>query len=113
MLNRQAKFERKTSETDILVEVFLDGNGKYQVATGVGFFDHMLCLFAKHGALDLTVKAAGDTHIDDHHTVEDVGIALGQSIMPGSGGIRQGNFVCPVLSFSCKQPSYAEPVIPL
>ncbi|ABO50863.1 imidazoleglycerol-phosphate dehydratase [Desulforamulus reducens MI-1] len=100
MLNRQAKFERKTSETDILVEVFLDGNGKYQVATGVGFFDHMLCLFAKHGALDLTVKAAGDTHIDDHHTVEDVGITLGQSIKQALGDkqgiVRYGHALVPM-----------------
>ncbi|GAB6180246.1 imidazoleglycerol-phosphate dehydratase HisB [Desulfotomaculum defluvii] len=100
MQNREAKIERITSETNIIVEMSLDGNGQYQIATGVGFFDHMLCLFAKHGALNLTVKAAGDTFIDDHHTVEDVGIVLGQTIKQALGdkmGIaRYGHALVPM-----------------
>ncbi|MCL5290032.1 MAG: imidazoleglycerol-phosphate dehydratase HisB [Bacillota bacterium] len=100
MTQRQAEVLRKTGETDIKIEVTLDGSGGYQVETGVGFLDHMLCLFAKHGALDLTVQAAGDTYIDDHHTVEDIGIALGQAIRQALGdkqGInRYGHAIIPM-----------------
>ncbi|MAE65529.1 MAG: imidazoleglycerol-phosphate dehydratase [Phycisphaeraceae bacterium] len=76
---RAAKIHRKTNETDVTVELGLDG-GAYQVDTGVGFFDHMLDHVARHGRLALSVSAKGDTHIDDHHTVEDVGIVLGQAL---------------------------------
>ena len=77
---RSATIERTTAETDIRVELTLDGTGTYTNDTGIGFFDHMLDLFAKHGGFDLTVRCNGDLEIDDHHTVEDVGIALGQAI---------------------------------
>jgi imidazoleglycerol-phosphate dehydratase len=82
---RTASIARKTAETDISVSLSLDGTGKASIATGVGFFDHMLELFARHGLFDLEVKAKGDTHIDDHHTVEDVGIALGQAFLKALG----------------------------
>jgi imidazoleglycerol-phosphate dehydratase len=82
---RTASIARKTAETDIAVTLTLDGTGKASIATGVGFFDHMLELFARHGLFDLEVKAKGDTHIDDHHTVEDVGIALGQAFLKALG----------------------------
>lgn len=82
---RTASIARKTAETDISVSLTLDGTGKASIATGVGFFDHMLELFARHGLFDLEVKAKGDTHIDDHHTVEDVGIALGQAFSKALG----------------------------
>ena len=75
---RQSSVSRLTKETEISVALDLDGSGSADIATGVGFFDHMLTQIARHGHIDLTVKARGDTHIDDHHTVEDVGIALGQ-----------------------------------
>lgn len=74
------KIERKTKETDIKVELELYGEGKSSIATGVGFFDHMLESFAKHALIDLKVTCKGDTHIDDHHSVEDVGIAIGQAL---------------------------------
>ena len=82
---RTASIARKTAETDSSVSLTLDGTGKASIATGVGFFDHMLELFARHGLFDLEVKAKGDTHIDDHHTVEDVGIALGQAFLKALG----------------------------
>ena len=82
---RSASLSRKTGETDITVSINLDGTGKADIATGVGFFDHMLDLVARHGLFDLTVKAAGDTHIDDHHTVEDVGIVFGQALLKALG----------------------------
>lgn len=82
---RTASIARKTAETDISVSLTLDGTGKASIATGVGFFDHMLELFARHSLFDLEVKAKGDTHIDDHHTVEDVGIALGQAFLKALG----------------------------
>ncbi len=82
---RTASIARKTAETDISVSLTLDGTGKASIATGVGFFDHMLELFARHGLFDREVKAKGDTHIDDHHTVEDVGIALGQAFLKALG----------------------------
>lgn len=77
---RAAKVARKTRETDIAVEVLLDGAGRRQIATGIGFFDHMLDQLARHSLIDMKIAAKGDLHIDDHHTVEDVGIALGQAL---------------------------------
>ena len=89
---RSASIARKTAETDIRVEVHLDGTGAYDMATGVGFFDHMLDQLARHSLIDMTVAATGDLHIDDHHTVEDCGIALGQALAQALGdkrGIRR------------------------
>ncbi len=77
---RKAKVSRKTNETQVTCEVNLDGSGKYDIATGVGFFDHMMEQLARHSLIDITLKAKGDLHIDDHHTVEDSGIALGQAL---------------------------------
>ena len=82
---RKASVSRKTNETSIDVTVDLDGSGKYDVATGVGFFDHMLEQLSRHSLIDMTAKARGDLHIDDHHTVEDTGIALGQAISKALG----------------------------
>lgn len=93
---REAKISRKTAETAIEVSVNLDGTGQYDCQTGVGFFDHMLDQLARHSLIDLTIRAKGDTHIDDHHTVEDTGIALGQALTRALGdkrGIRRyGHF---------------------
>ncbi|MCR4763296.1 MAG: imidazoleglycerol-phosphate dehydratase HisB [Lachnospiraceae bacterium] len=92
MKKRTSKISRKTGETDITVTFTLDGTGKAQVSTGIGFFDHMLDAFARHGLFDLTVKAEGDLHVDGHHTVEDVGIVLGRAIAEALGdkaGIRR------------------------
>ena len=75
---RKAVIKRKTNETDILVKLSLDGKGKSKIKTGIGFLDHMLTLFAKHGLFDLEIKATGDLEVDRHHTNEDVGICLGQ-----------------------------------
>lgn len=89
---RDARITRKTAETDISVEIGLDGTGQYQNATGVGFFDHMLDQLARHSLIDMKVACEGDLHIDDHHTVEDVGIALGQALSQALGdkkGIRR------------------------
>ncbi|MGI3210360.1 imidazoleglycerol-phosphate dehydratase HisB [Roseovarius tibetensis] len=89
---RSATITRKTAETDITVELCLDGTGTYDNVTGVGFFDHMLDQLARHALIDMTVRCTGDTHIDDHHTVEDVGIALGQALREALGdkrGIRR------------------------
>ena len=85
---RQASLTRQTSETDISVELTLDGTGSYDIQTGVGFFDHMLDQLARHALLDVTLRAKGDTHIDDHHTVEDCGIALGQALTQALGDKR-------------------------
>ena len=89
---RRAKITRKTAETEISVEINLDGNGSYDNQTGVGFFDHMLDQLSRHSLIDMTVRATGDLHIDDHHTVEDTGIALGQALTEALGdkkGIRR------------------------
>ncbi len=89
---RRAEISRKTAETDITVEINLDGTGSYDNQTGVGFFDHMLDQLARHSLIDMTIRASGDLHIDDHHTVEDVGIALGQALTQALGdkrGIRR------------------------
>lgn len=85
MTNRQSSIERKTNETDISVSVNIDGTGQANIATGVGFFDHMLDQLARHSLIDINIKADGDLHIDDHHTVEDVGIALGQALAKALG----------------------------
>ena len=85
---RQSTIARKTAETDISVQLDLDGRGTAKIETGVGFLDHMLTLFARHGGFDLTVAAKGDTYVDDHHTVEDVGIALGQAFAKALGDCR-------------------------
>lgn len=85
---RSASVARKTGETDVTVTLDLDGSGSCQVATGIGFFDHMLELFARHSLLDLEVKAKGDLHVDMHHTVEDVGIVIGQALDKALGERR-------------------------
>jgi imidazoleglycerol-phosphate dehydratase len=85
---RTSIITRKTAETDISVEINLDGTGIYDNQTGVGFFDHMLDQLARHSLIDMTVRASGDLHIDDHHTVEDVGIALGQALVAALGDKR-------------------------
>ncbi|MEQ9259712.1 MAG: imidazoleglycerol-phosphate dehydratase HisB [Roseovarius sp.] len=89
---RKATITRKTAETDISVEIDLDGSGQYENATGVGFFDHMLDQLSRHSLIDMKVACEGDLHIDDHHSVEDVGIALGQALTQALGdkkGIRR------------------------
>jgi len=89
---RSATIERKTKETEIEVTLDLDGSGRSEISTGVGFFDHMLDQIARHGMIDLEVTAAGDLHIDAHHTVEDVGITLGQALVQAIGdkkGVRR------------------------
>jgi len=93
---RRATIARSTAETEISVEIDLDGSGQYDNETGVGFFDHMLDQLSRHALIDMTVRCKGDLHIDDHHTVEDVGIALGQALSEALGdkrGIRRyGSF---------------------
>jgi imidazoleglycerol-phosphate dehydratase len=97
---RRARIHRETKETQIRLSIDLDGRGRYEVRTGVRFLDHMLELFARHGAFDLTIAATGDLDVDAHHTVEDVGIALGEAILRALGtkrGInRAGYFVMPM-----------------
>ena len=97
---RTAKIQRKTAETDIFLSLDLDGSGRAEIQTGVGFLDHMLTLFAKHGRFDLTVACDGDTWVDDHHSVEDIGIALGQAFSQALGdkkGIcRYGHMILPM-----------------
>ena len=91
-MNRKSKIQRKTSETEINLELDLDGTGQYQVETGIQFLNHMLESFARHSLFDLKVEATGDVEIDDHHTVEDVGIVLGEAINEALGdkkGIRR------------------------
>jgi imidazoleglycerol-phosphate dehydratase len=99
-MTRTATIQRKTAETDIRLEAELDGSGRAEIATGVGFFDHMLTLLAKHAAIDLVIEAHGDLHVDHHHTVEDVGICLGLAVRQALGdraGIRRyGHFTLPM-----------------
>ena len=97
---RSAEIKRKTAETDVAIYLELDGTGRSDIQTGIGFLDHMLELFARHGRFDLTVKCKGDTRVDDHHSTEDIGISLGQafSIALGEkrGIIRYGSAVIPM-----------------
>ena len=97
---RRALIERCTSETKIIVDINLDGSGRSDISTGIGFFDHMLISFARHGFFDLTVKVEGDLHVDCHHTIEDVGIVLGQAIGKALGDkksiCRFGNMILPM-----------------
>ena len=97
---RTAEIIRKTGETDIELRLDLDGTGKSEIKTGVGFLDHMLTLFAKHGRFDLEIKASGDTWVDGHHTTEDVGIALGQAFAKALGEkkgiVRYGSMILPM-----------------
>lgn len=99
-MQRTATIQRKTGETDIRLTLNLDGQGEADITTGIGFFDHMLHLLAKHSAIDLEVKADGDIEVDGHHTVEDVGICLGMALAEAIGdkrGIRRyGHFVLPM-----------------
>jgi len=91
-MGRCAEVTRKTYETEVVVKLELDGTGTSEIATGIGFLDHMLSLFAKHGLMDLSIRAVGDLHVDAHHTVEDVGIALGSAVAQACGdkrGIRR------------------------
>ncbi len=100
MAERIAKVNRKTKETDISIELSLDGTGKADISTGIGFLDHMLDSFARHGLFDLTVKAVGDLEVDSHHLIEDTGIVLGEAIRQAVGdkkGInRYGFFTLPM-----------------
>jgi imidazoleglycerol-phosphate dehydratase len=96
-MSRTAEIRRTTGETDISIRVDLDGTGSSDIKTGVGFFDHMLCALSRHSLIDLSVHCKGDTWVDDHHTVEDVGIALGQAMREALGtkeGIRRFGSVC-------------------
>jgi imidazoleglycerol-phosphate dehydratase len=89
---RRARVERRTNETEITAEINLDGEGRSEIATGIGFLDHMLDLLSRHSLIDMDIKAKGDLHIDFHHTAEDVGIALGQAVKEALGdkkGIRR------------------------
>jgi imidazoleglycerol-phosphate dehydratase len=99
-MSRTATVKRKTTETQVELALDLDGAGLAKIDTGVGFFDHMLTLLARHGALDLTIKAKGDLHVDAHHTVEDVGICFGQAVkeaLADKSGIRRyGHFTLPM-----------------
>ena len=85
---RQAEIQRKTAETDITLSLTIEGTGKSDIATGCGFLDHMLTLFARHGRFDLSVHCDGDTYVDDHHTVEDIGICLGDAFAKALGDLR-------------------------
>lgn len=100
MPNRIASITRKTNETDIKIDINLDGSGRTNIDTGIGFFDHMLNSFARHGMFDLNVSVKGDLYVDCHHTIEDTGIALGHAIRKAVGdkvGIkRYGNFMLPM-----------------
>ena len=97
-MERKASLRRTTKETDITVSLDLDGSGKNEIDTGIGFFDHMLDGFARHGLFNLSVKAGGDLFVDCHHTIEDTGIVIGQAILQAVGdkaGIkRYGHFGC-------------------
>ena len=102
---RQAKIHRKTTETEVSIEINLDGAGSGSIVTTIAFMDHMLNLFAKHGLIDLTIKSKGDTHIDDHHLVEDIGICLGDAVKETIGdkkGIaRYGSAIVPMDESLC------------
>lgn len=104
-MTRESFVERKTKETDITVKLTLDGTGKSEISSGIGFFDHMLDGFTRHGLFDVTVKVKGDLHVDGHHTVEDTGIVLGQAIKEAVGdkaGIkRYGYFILPMDDALC------------
>jgi imidazoleglycerol-phosphate dehydratase len=97
---RRATLRRKTNETDIVVKLVIDGRGRYRVSTGIRFLDHMLELFARHGAFDLELQACGDLDVDQHHTVEDIGIALGgafdKALGSRRGMLRAGYFLMPM-----------------
>ena len=97
---RTAEINRKTNETDIRLTLDLDGTGKSEINSGVGFLDHMLTLFARHGRFDLKLTCDGDTYVDDHHSVEDIGIALGQAFEQALGDkrgiLRYGSFILPM-----------------
>ncbi len=97
---RSAEIIRKTAETDITLSLNLDGVGKSEISSGCGFLDHMLTLFSRHGRFDLSIKCNGDTYIDDHHTVEDIGIALGDAFLCAIGDkkgiVRYGNMILPM-----------------
>ena len=97
---RKSEIKRTTAETDIALSLCLDGTGKSEIDTGVGFLDHMLTLFARHGRFDLTVKCDGDTNVDDHHSVEDIGIVLGQAFSEALGDkrgiVRYGSMLLPM-----------------
>jgi imidazoleglycerol-phosphate dehydratase len=106
MISRQAVIERQTGETQIRIELTIDGDGRSKIGTGLPFFDHMLTLFARHGLFGLTVEAKGDLEVDSHHTVEDVGIALGQAFAQALGnrrGIaRYGSIFVPMDETLCR-----------
>ncbi len=99
-MSRSAAISRKTAETEIELSINLDGSGQHTIDTGIGFFDHMLTLFARHGLFDLNVQAKGDLHVDHHHTVEDVGICLGKAIDEALGDkqgiVRYGSMSLPM-----------------
>jgi len=99
-MNRTSTVIRKTKETQIEMTFTIDGSGKYDISTGVGFLDHMLELFTKHGMFDMTLKCSGDTHVDAHHTVEDIGIVLGMCIKEALGDkksiVRYGSMMLPM-----------------
>ena len=97
--DRTAQVQRTTAETDILIGLALDGTGKCDISTGIGFFDHMLCQVGRHSGIDLTIKVKGDTWVDEHHTIEDTGIALGEALRKALGdkrGIERYGFVLPM-----------------
>ncbi len=105
-MGRNAKVERKTAETEVSVSVGLDGEGKGDIATSIPFLDHMLSLLSRHGFLDLTVQSAGDTEVDDHHLVEDLGICLGKALRQALGGkegiARYGEATVPMDECLCR-----------
>lgn len=99
MKNRTAQIKRETNETNISIELNLDGTGKYSVETGIGFLDHMLELFSKHSLIDLKIQAKGDLNVDEHHVIEDIGICLGQALKKALGekkGIQRYGFLLPM-----------------